>query len=153
NGAITISMWFKNDTPAAGLNGAIGFQRAISWFDGTNNFQIGMAENAALNGRSMYVSTSTQIVAAAAATSGDVPTGWHHLVAVYDGSTAFKTYLDGVDRTGGTLQNNITGFNFDTTASPIYLGQRGNGTYWDGSLDEVRIYNRALSASEISGLY
>ena len=40
------------------------------------------------------------------------------------------------------------------TSSPLYIGINGNIILpFEGKLDEVRIYNRALSASEIQALY
>lgn len=33
------------------------------------------------------------------------------------------------------------------------MGWRGWGSYWSGSLDEARIYNRALSPAEVQALY
>ncbi|MEK7281227.1 MAG: LamG-like jellyroll fold domain-containing protein, partial [Chloroflexota bacterium] len=71
--------------------------------------------------------------------------GWHHLAGTWDGTNA-KTYLDGV------LQNTTP-----CTSAPILgtftLGGRSGSYSFQGSLDDVRLYNRALSASEGSALY
>ena len=37
-------------------------------------------------------------------------------------------------------------------SKPVYIGRRDDGLYFDGSIDEVVIYNRALSAGEIQSL-
>jgi hypothetical protein len=43
---------------------------------------------------------------------------------------------------------------FPLTNNPKYIGSYGANYYLtDGSLDEVRIYNRGLSAEEISAIY
>jgi len=77
---------------------------------------------------------------------------WYHVAGVWDGSNA-SIYLNGVsDATpsslGGTLGNN---------SSPLTVGTLRTLTtptkFMDGKIDEVRVYNRALSASEISALY
>lgn len=71
---------------------------------------------------------------------------YHHVVFIKDGATLYL-YIDGVpdgqtsDTTTGTTTNN----------SPLYLGQRGNGNNrFKGELDDLRIYNRALSATEVA---
>jgi hypothetical protein len=46
--------------------------------------------------------------------------------------------------TGGTL----TG-----TFSPTAIGRNGDGQYWDGALQNIKIYNRALSADEVQQNY
>ncbi|MBS3064618.1 MAG: LamG domain-containing protein, partial [DPANN group archaeon] len=75
---------------------------------------------------------------------------WHHVAGVFNG-TARLIYLDGI------LDNSsawITTFN--STSSAVKIGAvNGGSTVWfiNGSIDEVRIYNRSLSAQEIQELY
>jgi len=70
--------------------------------------------------------------------------GWHHIVVVYEGATA-TVYSDGVQRDTVTIaavrNNNL----------PLYIGRYGefNIHHWNGLIDEVRIYDRALSVEEI----
>ncbi|PKM92429.1 MAG: hypothetical protein CVU81_00505, partial [Euryarchaeota archaeon HGW-Euryarchaeota-1] len=76
--------------------------------------------------------------------------GWHHIVGVYDG-TIVKLYIDGVYAAQGS--QNISG-NITTTQNIFGIGhQVGNGNYFNGTIDEVRIYNKALSAAEIQMSY
>ena len=69
---------------------------------------------------------------------------WTHLAATYDGAT-MRFYVNGVQassraQTGGILASTL----------PLTIGgDTTYGQYWSGLIDEVRIYNRALSASEI----
>jgi hypothetical protein len=49
-----------------------------------------------------------------------------------------------------------TGIPLDDTTFPWTIGARGalgEGTFFDGSMDDVRLYKRALSAQEILDLY
>jgi prepilin-type N-terminal cleavage/methylation domain-containing protein len=70
---------------------------------------------------------------------------WHHLAATYDGSTrAF--YIDGVQ----TASSGASGANFVATGGNI--GLTYSGEYFAGDIDDVRIYNRGLSSSEIQSL-
>ena len=81
----------------------------------------------------------------------DVPR-WTHLVMVVSGGT-LKGYSN------GTLlgQVDVSSCNDTRTADNIQIG-RGRKTvgycgYFDGLIDEVRVYNRALSTTEITTLY
>ena len=69
---------------------------------------------------------------------------WHHVAATFDG-TNLKVYLDGVQI--GTNQAKT----FNTTGTPFSIGYRGvaNSENFQGDIDEVRVWNFALSASEI----
>jgi len=81
---------------------------------------------------------------------GAVSTGeWLHLVEVRD--TAAKTYqffVNGVGATPQSYANNPTG----GTNSSTYIGGNPNLPF-NGIIDDIRIYNRALSAGEIDSLY
>ncbi len=91
--------------------------------------------------------------------AGAWTTGWHHVAIVYDGSLTgagtarLKLYIDGVNSaltigTGGlpaTLQ---------PSTAPFEIGRwQGIGRYWDGAVDEVAMWSRALSATEVLQLY
>ncbi|MBI2675044.1 MAG: LamG domain-containing protein [Candidatus Aenigmarchaeota archaeon] len=73
---------------------------------------------------------------------------WHHIVGTYD-SINLKIYVDGV------LKNTVpqTG-NIDTTTDPVRIGWGYDNSYaWKGVIDNVRIWNRALTADEVASLY
>ena len=75
---------------------------------------------------------------------------WYHVAMTYDGSN-IRLYLD------GTLDNSSaqTG-SIDTSNQPVLIGKHEVGDctgVWDGLLDDVRVYNRALSADEVRQLY
>jgi hypothetical protein len=80
---------------------------------------------------------------------------WHHVVVVADRDNVATFYVDGkVD--GDTF--NISGSSSVNLSSgsgyTVRLGMQDcNNMYWNGSIDEVRVYNRDLSASEVSRLY
>ncbi len=70
---------------------------------------------------------------------------WYHLVAVKNG-TVVRTYINGVQDDSGTAPsttNDVTNHRIGAmyTTNPDY--------YFNGTIDEVRIYNRALTADEI----
>ena len=74
---------------------------------------------------------------------------WYHIAVVYDGS--YRThYINGiVDGTPLSATGTIAG-NVNTD---LKLGQYGDFLWLKGKLDEVAIYNRSLTADEVSQLY
>jgi len=66
---------------------------------------------------------------------------WHHVVATWDGATA-KVYVDGkLDMTPGTLASPI-----DSSSYGLSIGAYGNNNFlFNGKIDEVKLYNRALT--------
>ena len=77
---------------------------------------------------------------------------WHNFV-ININSTNVGLYSDGILTSSKTIFNDHKGIN----VSLMGVAQSGSGTnyggWFNGSIDEVRIYNKSLSASEISILY
>lgn len=75
---------------------------------------------------------------------------WHHVFCTKDANDFYAMYIDGVVRNSGTT---VTA-DVSTTTPPFYIGSFVNaGFYWNGLMDDVRVYSRALSASEVTALY
>jgi Concanavalin A-like lectin/glucanases superfamily len=82
-----------------------------------------------------------------------LPTGrWKQVSSTYDG-TWLRVYIDG--RAAGAMR--VTGHTC-ASGEPLAVGAKNNPTkglleaFFDGRLDDVRVYNRALSAAEIGQL-
>jgi len=74
---------------------------------------------------------------------------WHHISATYDCST-IRIYLDG-SQVGSGIQSAST---IPYNSSNLYIGSfDGSQLNFNGLIDDVRIYSKALSASEILTLY
>jgi hypothetical protein len=80
---------------------------------------------------------------------------WHHLVGTYNGSVG-KLYVDGAEEDSNSSPS---GF-IDAGTHPVVIGAGSNdngASYnadpWNGMIDEVRIYSRALSTAEIKEYY
>ena len=72
---------------------------------------------------------------------------WYHLVGTFDGASTTTLYVNGTqDVQQTTMSNQPT-----TMTSPIILGEYAG--YMDGRIGEARIYNRELSATEVSQNY
>ena len=79
---------------------------------------------------------------------------WQHAVAVFDPTGGgCKVFLDGVDV---TASSDNTGDGFPDTASlnQVIGGIGGHSSfYFDGQIQNLRVYDRALSATEVATLY
>lgn len=84
---------------------------------------------------------------------------WHHIVAVKNGPTtsSMAVYIDGVLQTVTDSRDDGPGQTTINLAFPLFIGMANSrGTpLWglNGQMDDVRIYNRSLSYSEIQALY
>jgi hypothetical protein len=77
---------------------------------------------------------------------------WHHVAAVASSSFGVKIYYDGVEVCSNPTVNDV---DYSNAGTGFFVGRHGSGeTQWDfsGNMDEVRVYNRPLSALEISAL-
>ncbi|GAB4487939.1 MAG: hypothetical protein OHK0019_03590 [Saprospiraceae bacterium] len=85
--------------------------------------------------------------------SGDAnklePGVWKHVVFVHDG-TNDKIYMNGIEVASKAVSGTM-----NSTNKPLGIGYNpiDGGNYFNGSIDEVQIYNSALSAGQIAALY
>jgi hypothetical protein len=133
---VTVSMWVNQDTAGSGWTALL--QRS------DRSYNLHLADG----GRPTFTIYDTTWRSAEAPT--DIGTDeWHHLVGTFNGSTV-EMYVDG-DRVA------TTGADFVRSANqPIRIGANppasGGNRNFDGKIDEVRVYDRALSADEIDTL-
>jgi hypothetical protein len=75
---------------------------------------------------------------------------WHFIAGTYDGDT-MRSYVDGVfDRKAYVWIKGIA-YNFDKN---LFIGHSPtSSSFFKGKIDDLRVYNRALSESEIDSLY
>jgi hypothetical protein len=73
---------------------------------------------------------------------------WYHIAGVYNASTkAIDVYVNGV-LDSGTLRGTVPASQILQSVN-VNIGRRTSGYYFNGVIDEIRIYNRALSQTEI----
>ncbi|MCA0229470.1 MAG: LamG domain-containing protein [Bacteroidetes bacterium] len=143
NAARTMSVWFKMTSLQ------VSPQYMLSWgaLTTNNSSLIGTyTDNAntpkflgffATTFNSLYVTDDLQYY----------DNRWHLMTFTHDGSTS-KLFLD------GALQNTATNVTLNTFSTPLAIGRLTFGPYYfSGSLDEVRVYNRALTATEVQQMY
>ena len=79
---------------------------------------------------------------------------WIHFVARYDVETNKITlFKNGVQKDQDDLHDTIYNVNVQNGTAPLRLGTRSQWSYFQGRIDDLRIYNRALSESEILELF
>lgn len=136
-GAFTITLWFK---PTA-LQGA--FFRLLET-DFATEFYIGGTSDG---------SSFQWMVGNVFITGGTYSVGtWLHLAATFDGVTGGELFVNATSVNSGNVFNAPSSTNL-----PIYMGtypgSPGAGNQLNGILDDVRIYSRVLSGSEITTVY
>jgi hypothetical protein len=149
---MTLAAWIKTSSTAIGPQG-----NPTQWWDGeciidadVGGFQndFGSSDNRGKftfgTGRAGVGETSVQ------STSLINDGNWHHVLATRKGNTGeMKVYVDGV------LQATGSGYSgYLTSPTSIRIGQMlsstGSGTAFQGQIDDVRIYDRVLTADQIA---
>jgi hypothetical protein len=133
----TISLWFK-------VSSLTAENTLLSYFENWNNYLF------------LYITDSGQImvrfVISGVSTTYPVASGiqtgnWYQLVVVQDG-VSLKGYLNAVAQTPRTTTNWFANIGL-TSSSDIRIGRIAVFATLQGIIDEARIYNRALSQTEI----
>ena len=136
----TITFWMKPEI-VTGWGGIIGYGGG-----GTNgSFDISWKEN------EQKLSVERWGGTAAIWSSNVTMNAWNFVAITLSGGQSVAMYL------GGNIDNTATYVDFNTIADKVRIGSHNKtwtpNSFFDGTIDEVRIYNRALSASEIKALY
>jgi hypothetical protein len=80
-----------------------------------------------------------------------LPTGvWTFVAVTYDPDVESGTMT--LYRNGNQVDA-ATGVSPHNESSKTYIGRYGNGNYWSGAMDEVAIWDKALSSSDVETLY
>lgn len=142
---VTVSAWVYPHDKDSVDHGAIYSDRAV----GNNVQAIGMKINQGGFGLSGWAPSATGY----AVEYVPVPSNnqWYLMTAVFDSSEA-KLYINGalessVSLSGVSLTNGGTGITFSEEQGDYWEN------YFDGKIDEVKIWSRALSASEVMAVY
>jgi hypothetical protein len=141
----TISAWVESNDLSAGEEYIISKDGSG---DTTNAYNFYLQAG----GRVCY-ETNNQAASVCSSSNSVAANAWYHVAVVFDDSATNKVafYVNGV-KTGY--------FNSNTTQAPtalttsLLIGRRGNsGSEFSGLLDDIRLYNRSLSSSEMQILY
>jgi hypothetical protein len=74
---------------------------------------------------------------------------WHHVAGVYDGEKMY-IYIDGMVDVSQPASGAIA-----TNDHPVFIGENAEraGRFWNGLIDDVRVYNYALGEGQVKALY
>ncbi|MBK7377995.1 MAG: T9SS type A sorting domain-containing protein [Ignavibacteriales bacterium] len=85
---------------------------------------------------------STTLTSSSSYTAGS--SEWTHIAATYSSATGMRIYINGI------LDNsNSTSGNIGTNSSSFYLGSESSTNFFEGQLDEIRIWNVVKTADQI----
>ena len=149
SGVFTVSAWIKTASNSASQtivsNNCTTVEKGFYFgYNNVGNKELNIQIYNGINGQTAINSLSSSNVI--------TDTNWHHVLAVGNG-TNVTFYVDGVSKGGSSSISNLTSGN---STRVINIGRYNGptvGGYFNGSVDDVRIYNYALSPTEISGLY
>ncbi|WP_407556777.1 LamG-like jellyroll fold domain-containing protein [Winogradskyella sp. 4-2091] len=128
---ISLMGWIKIDSESAGRH---------SYLFGQNNYSMKIRDD----GRLLTVVNGKDI------NSLELPTDqWVHVASTYsDDANSIKVYINGELVTDLNLDEGV----LDADTTPFYLGRRHNDLsplFYQGYMDEIRLFNKALSEDEI----
>ncbi len=145
-GDFSVFMWIYWDTSNNGATFAQKANASCGWF-----FEEDPSGSNALQFRVVRSSTPyTRFEALNVLSSG-----WNHIGAVFHDSTGnVELYVNGSEVTSYYRSETGAGTKVSDASASLLLGKRySDSNYFSGIMDEVKIYDRALSADEISSLY
>ena len=138
---LSFSLWIKKSTSDFNCiysKGASGSYEYALFISGS-----GVIELVAYT---LNASSSVSISTSASYSDGN----WHHVVAIYDPSGSFKIYVDGSQQATSS-----TSLSMGNSSNALNIGKKfeNNVDILNGSLDQVRIFNSAITAENVTALY
>ena len=137
-GQLTWSVWAKKGDDSTTMY-MLGRSSAVDIFELNNN-------------ESVRVRIANNHLFTTAGTVSSI-TDWHHYVATRDGSNMLKIYVDKVEKGIWNGSAYVTGGVEITGTSNIDYIARDSSVYFEGNIDEVAIWDTALTSTEISAIY
>jgi glycerophosphoryl diester phosphodiesterase len=142
--AVSVTAWVKLDYLPADMPYGFG-----PIFDSDSD-EYNLYEDKANNELRFKITTASYAAERPGIPGSALKTGeWIHLAGVYNGSQA-QIYMNGVLKDSHPLTGNVK------SGQAAMLGKstvNGTPTFFKGSMDNIQVFNRALSASEVEDMY
>ena len=137
---LTVAFWIKAGSSQVNYAAAVGKYYNDSYASWSFNYDTSVS-----NAKFYIYTTTTYYIAKINPFDGN----WHHIAATANGST-LTVYKDGV-MVGSPIPYTGTILYNSTATGVVEIGNYYNSSldYLNGSIDDVRIYNRALSSNEV----
>jgi len=143
-GSLSIAFWAKLDQQLGVYAVVLTKSKAYNWNDGWGFVN---PTNSASDTLRFYINNfgGTKIDTVLTATEG-----WAHFVGTYDGSN-LRLYKNSIEVPGSPVANSS---GITNSADPLRIAYDDSGdATLKGSIDEVKVWNRALSAAEVTTIY
>lgn len=135
--SVTLEAWVKGSSPGS-------YKYIASKFYNSDRASYALYTSSS-GGLRFYIGYAGGYVLSPDAGTGIWDNNWHHVVGTYDGLNV-RLYEDGTEIGSGTPTTVNIVYNTDN----FYVGRSyGSGYYFHGIIDEVKIYNRALTDTEV----
>jgi len=140
----TVSAWFKTTSHSSSVGEIVSS-------DNSSNVRLFQLAVASSKVRLVRFDSSDSVITNISSSSNYNDGNWHFAVVTFDSSVGSKIYVDGTQVASDTVltQNN-------NESSIWSIGSNTNPTkieFFNGAIDEVGIWDRTLSGSEVSSLY
>lgn len=138
----SISFWVKTTSSKANMFPIMKFSTSSNGY----GIVLNHAGSCAGPGIASFFVASGSPACAASPVNNDA---WHHITGIYSGASNKVTlYVDGVvQATTGARSASVV------VAADIIIGGSAGAYSFAGSIDDVRLYNRALTTDDIDSLY
>ena len=138
NSTFSISVWF-NAASASNFSSVVSKSEQSD----TSGYVIGFDNT----GKFRFVSNLLYEVKTASAVTLNA---WQHVVVTYNTNNQVRIYLNGVLSATGTVPN-LNANSYDLKFGRLYAIT--SGWFFNGKIDDIRFYNRTLTATEVNQLY
>src|SRR3989338_8055290 len=148
--AFTVTAWINTNTVANDkaimVKGDNFLQTGGSSYGGVDDMVFGLDGNKFVYTTGNFISTGR----------------WIHVAATYDSAiagstnTEYRIYIDGVSRSLTSFSANPDDLSSTAASTEVFVIGRYSvaaGRYWNGTIDEVSVWNRTLSEAEIKSIY
>jgi hypothetical protein len=152
----TFSIWLKYSTMSNTVNFIMqkgsGHGCNISGYQITFDYGYGTIQNAS---KGLGYGIGQNNYCASIADTSYLDSTWHNIIIVYSNPNSHELFFDGVSMNGGDFTQ-CSNCIIQNTTSPLIIGgfsSANTGNNWFGKLDDIGIWNRALTACEVQDLY
>ncbi len=147
-GSVSFSLWFKTSNTDSNIKTIIVSDDTTGTI--TGKVLLFVVRNSVLEITGYNFPTFTSV-----GTTNISDGNWHNVVLVLDNSNAtLNVYLDGNSSPEITKTLSSSNLTLDKVFSEAWtIGSQGTIRFFDGDIDQVRIYSTALTSSQVTQLY
>jgi hypothetical protein len=145
-GDLSITVWIKTSNPNFRM---IVSKGSLCQGDSANCYRLNMNGSGTV-GAYIESGDGDTWVGSAGGTKVVSDNIWHHVAAVFNRTGNMIVYIDGIQDSSVDISGETASL---ANGNNLQIGRRVPGTYFEGLMDDVRVYNRALSATEVQQLF